>query len=152
MTRDETRHLLLIRRELTGEPFNDGTIDAWHRALAHDRVVDVRTALDRAAREHHRVTIAHIAERLPSRAPNTAPTGPAIDPHCTICGDTGLDMSLGGHGNACPCWWTGNTTSEPNSRTTVTRTRAERAPNASPTRAQLAPSASPSAGPGITDE
>jgi hypothetical protein len=68
MTGEEARALLVLRRDLTGESFNDGTIWAWHDALGGDPITIVRPALLRAARKSGRVTIAALVAELPLRA------------------------------------------------------------------------------------
>lgn len=84
MTIDEMTAILRIRRDLTGESFNDGTIEAWCEALNSWSPVEARTALIAAAREHTRVGIAHVSERLPRRST------PSIPPaRCELCDGTG---------------------------------------------------------------
>lgn len=83
MNTAETTALLRVRRDLTGETFNDGTVTAWRDALADWQLPAVRTALVAAAREHQRVTVAHVTERLPRRS--TAPVAPPPDPRPCGC-------------------------------------------------------------------
>jgi hypothetical protein len=84
MNADETTAVLKIRRDLTGETFNDGTIGAWTLALGSWPLVQVRTALIAAAREANRVNVAHVVDRLPQRSRLTAPPT-----SCELCDGTG---------------------------------------------------------------
>jgi hypothetical protein len=70
---ETTTALMRLRRELTGESFNDGTIEAWCEALAGQQPDQVRKALVTAARVHKRVTVADIFTHLP---PRTRPPQP----------------------------------------------------------------------------
>lgn len=85
MTHDETRALLITRRDLTGESFNDGTIDAWHTALERFDRVDCRLALSEAAQRTDHVHIRDMIEQLPKREPEPEP----IPTRCELCGGDG---------------------------------------------------------------
>lgn len=67
MNTDDTLIALRLRRELTGESFNDGTIEAWTAALDYWQLADVRTAIVKASRTNPRVTVPHVIEHLPHR-------------------------------------------------------------------------------------
>ena len=67
MTNDEAARILRIRRDLTGEQFNDGTVEVWREALHDWSPVEVRAAVIAASREHERVTVAHVTKRLSPR-------------------------------------------------------------------------------------
>lgn len=84
MTSDETVAVLKVRRDLTGESFNDGTVIAWTEALGAWPMPAVRSAVVAAAREHKRVAVADVVERLPQRA---RPLAPPAD--CELCDGTG---------------------------------------------------------------
>lgn len=84
MNLDETTAALRIRRDLTGESFNDGTITAWCEALGSWPMTEIRTAVIDAARQHQRVTVAHVHERLPQRTRTTTPP-----PRCEMCEGSG---------------------------------------------------------------
>jgi hypothetical protein len=86
MNTDEATVMLRLRRDLTGESFNDGTVAAWSEALGAWPTAAVRVAIVDAARGHQRVSVAHVVERLPARArrPDTPPV------HCELCAGTGL--------------------------------------------------------------
>jgi hypothetical protein len=73
MNIQQTTALLRMRRDLTGESFNDGTIEAWTEALADTDAHHVHKALIAAARIYQRVTIAHIYSHLPPRPPTPQP-------------------------------------------------------------------------------
>jgi hypothetical protein len=85
MNVDETTNALKVRRDLTGESFNDGTITAWCEALGAWPIAKVRTAIVAAAREHQRVTVAHVVDHLPQQARPPA-TPPA---QCVLCDGSG---------------------------------------------------------------
>lgn len=76
MTPDATRNLLLRRRELTGETFNDQTVSSWHKLLEHIDYPDAVNALTQAATQHERINARHLHEHLPStsRPPTPSPT------------------------------------------------------------------------------
>lgn len=86
MTRDETRALLIQRRNLTNESFSDATIDAWHAALATHELADLKPALARAARQQQRIAVAHVLELIPHRPPPEPEPEPR-EAWCT-CSDT----------------------------------------------------------------
>lgn len=66
MTRNEAVDLLKRRRELTGESFNDGTVDAWADALKPWTLDQCRQALTVVARSNARVVVGALVERLPA--------------------------------------------------------------------------------------
>lgn len=76
MNRDDAKKVLVRRRDLTGEQFNDGTIDAWLSALNGHTCRAVLEAVADAAREHERVNVHHVAERLPATHRPVTPTEP----------------------------------------------------------------------------
>ena len=63
----DTLIALRVRRDLTGESFNNGTIEAWSDALDYWELADVRKAIIKASRIHPRVTVPHVVEHLPQR-------------------------------------------------------------------------------------
>jgi len=71
MTRDEMIEVLKFRREVTGENFNTGTVNAWQRILGEftdTQVCDAvqRAVVTRAALGHDtRVAPAHVITELP---------------------------------------------------------------------------------------
>jgi hypothetical protein len=67
MTRTEIVNVLQTRRDLTGENFNDGTVDAWRAALDGWTFRQVIDAVTTAARVHQRVVVAHVVAELPPR-------------------------------------------------------------------------------------
>jgi hypothetical protein len=89
MTHDEWRRLMLLRRELTGETFNDGTLDAWDKAHPTVGYVSARSAMTAAAKGHDRVTLHHFTDALPTspRRPHTDPIGTT---GCAECDGTGF--------------------------------------------------------------
>lgn len=85
MTADDTTAVLRIRRDLTGESFNDGTIAAWTAALGAWPLAAVRGAIVKAAQAHKRVTVADVVEHLDKPGPTTL-----IPPDtCQLCDGTG---------------------------------------------------------------
>jgi hypothetical protein len=82
---DETSAVLRVRRDLTGESFNDGTIAAWCEALGAWPGSTVRTAVIAACRDHQRVAVAHVAALLPQLAHRSS--GPPIA--CELCDGCG---------------------------------------------------------------
>lgn len=64
MNTDDTANILRIRRDLTGEQFNDGTVTGWTLALKEWPKVEVRDAVIAASRAHERVTVAHVVDLL----------------------------------------------------------------------------------------
>ena len=69
MTKDETARLLAIRRNLTNQPHNDATVDAWAAALAPWTFDQCRAAIIVAARTHpQQIAVGNLIERLPARA------------------------------------------------------------------------------------
>lgn len=83
MTRDEVRKLLVMRRDLSGETFNDGTIDAWSTALAGWGYDAARQALVKATSSHDRVTVYAVAEQRRQHRPyddNPHPVPPQASP------------------------------------------------------------------------
>lgn len=85
MNTDETSAVLRVRRDLTGESFNDGTIAAWCEALGGWPGTVVRTALIAACRDHQRVAVAHVAALLPQI--NRRTDAPPIA--CELCDGCG---------------------------------------------------------------
>lgn len=83
MNTEDTTSLLRIRRDLTGESFNDGTIDVWCEALAGWPLTECRTAIIAAARDHQRVTVRHVVEQLP---PPAREWTRREEPICIRCG------------------------------------------------------------------
>jgi hypothetical protein len=81
MTRTDCRLLLIRRRELTGETFNDGTIDAWTETFPALTLDVALTTMGRAARTRDRVTVHAFTEALPPRP--LATTEPPADPDFT---------------------------------------------------------------------
>jgi hypothetical protein len=94
----DTITALKIRRDLTGESFNDGTIDAWTEALDPWTPSQVRTAMITAAKTHHRVTVAQVVELLPTPV-TPAPLTPPL--HCEACDDTGWVDNPHHHSRLC---------------------------------------------------
>ncbi len=84
MNRAEATSLLRLRRELTGETFNDGTLDAWLRACASTDPHEAQHAMTEAARAG-RVTLASFTERLPKHAS----AGDAVPVRCELCSGSG---------------------------------------------------------------
>ena len=74
MNRDEVRTFMIRRRDLTGETFNDGTLDVWTQALASWRYADALQALITAAVASKTVRLADVVAARP-RAP-AEPTPP----------------------------------------------------------------------------
>jgi len=99
----DTLIALRIRRDLTGESFNDGTIEAWADALDYWPLTEVRRAITAAARAHNRVSVAQVVEHLPPRA--ALPTTP-LD-KCELCDATGWVNDEHYHARLCrrdaPC-------------------------------------------------
>ena len=93
----DTLVALRLRRDLTGESFNDGTIEAWADALDHWTLTDVRKAITKAARTHTRITVAGVVEQLPprTRLPDTP-----LD-HCELCDNTGWVNDEHYHSKLC---------------------------------------------------
>lgn len=86
MTPEATRNLLIRRRELTGETFNDHTIKSWGDLLADVDYNDAVAALNKAATEQERVNVRHLHEHMPRRPrPEQRPT--IGDTDCTDCED-----------------------------------------------------------------
>jgi len=83
MNTDETITALRVRRDLTGESFNDGTVGAWTEALRPWPMPTVCSAVVAAARQHKRVAVADVVERLPQRTREAPPR------HCELCDGTG---------------------------------------------------------------
>jgi hypothetical protein len=81
MNTSDITELLRIRRELTGENFNNGTVQAWTEAFKQRTTDQVRLALVAASLTHQRVTVAHIVEHLPT----PAGPGPRRDTHSLAC-------------------------------------------------------------------
>lgn len=84
MNTQDTLIALKVRRDLTGESFNDGTIAVWTEALTHWPLPQVRTAIIHAGKDHNRITIAHVHEQLPPLVHTT----PHLE-HCELCDGTG---------------------------------------------------------------
>jgi hypothetical protein len=86
MDRDETRKALVVRRNLTGDGFDDTTVDAWAALLHDDVLADVLAAMTKARRDGRRhVTIGDLIEFLPVR-----PTSTRAHPITCECGGEGL--------------------------------------------------------------
>lgn len=83
MNTEETTALLKIRRELTGESLNDGTISAWSEALNGWTLNQCRKAMIAAARDHQRVSVRHLVEQLP---PPPVLFVEHLQPLCIRCG------------------------------------------------------------------
>lgn len=71
MNTNDTTELLRVRRELTGESFNDRTVQTWNEAFKPWTVDQVRLAIVAASLAHQRVTVAHVVELLPEHKPTT---------------------------------------------------------------------------------
>lgn len=67
MNHHETRALLRARSALTSQPYGDDAVDVWQHALEDWTLDECRTALVKSSREHDRVTVAHLVERLPHK-------------------------------------------------------------------------------------
>lgn len=67
VNRDETTRFLRARSGLTSQPYGADAIEAWQGALEHDSYDHCISALRAAAREHQKITLAHIVERLPRK-------------------------------------------------------------------------------------
>jgi hypothetical protein len=80
MNRAETEALLRLRRDLTGETFNDGTVNAWGQALDGWSYAQTSTAVTVASRLHGRVNVSHVVEQLPAHERQQA-----RDQHSTSC-------------------------------------------------------------------
>lgn len=65
MNQHETRALLRTRSALTSQPYGDDVVDAWHDALEAWTFEECRAALIKTSREHQRITVAHLIEKLP---------------------------------------------------------------------------------------
>jgi hypothetical protein len=101
MNRDDTARLLQARRTLTNEPHGADTVDAWAQALAPWTYAQAHAALIDAARNHARVIVAHLVERLPS-ATNIYDR-PARE-KCARCDGTGWELVTAGHADTVkPC-------------------------------------------------
>ena len=88
MNVNDTRTILQLRRELTGENFNDGTIAAWSETLDQWPTPRIRQAIIDASKTHTRINIAHIIERLPKTTRRTHDPEPPNE-HCAHCDGTG---------------------------------------------------------------
>jgi len=86
MNTNETTELLRIRRELTGESFNDRTVQTWNEALKSWTTDQVRLAIVAASLAHQRVTVAHVVELLPEHKPNRPSNRHSRQ---CLCGGTG---------------------------------------------------------------
>jgi hypothetical protein len=73
MNRDQTQAILKARSALTSQPYGEDAIDTWHEALGQWAYADCRKALIRAAREHPKISLAHLVESLPHHSPPTPP-------------------------------------------------------------------------------
>jgi hypothetical protein len=89
MNRDEWRQLFQLRRELTGETFNDGTIDAFDQAHPTLGYATGRWAMIAAAKEHDRVTLHHFTAELPPTR-HRGHTDALGAPGCVECDGTGF--------------------------------------------------------------
>lgn len=110
MNRADTTNILRLRRELTRESFNDGTVDAWTDALRSWTPTQVRAAINASALEGtQHITVPHVVAHLPTQQRPTTPTRDITpDPHCQTCDGTGIDrLDDNGPGYACRCWWDG---------------------------------------------
>lgn len=85
MDREQAQTLLATRSSLTGSPYGDGTIDAWHTALAGEPFPTVRLALIAACRDMAKVTVHDVISRLPK----PATTGDPAPDRCELCQSTG---------------------------------------------------------------
>lgn len=93
MDLDDTRRLLMVRRDLTGEQFNDGTIAAWQQVFTDRPLPEVRTALIEAAKHHQRLGVFAVVAELPEREHIDEPR---VD--CAICGGDGMVTVWEQHG------------------------------------------------------
>ena len=106
MDLDDTRRLLVVRRDLTGEQFNDGTIHAWQQVFCERTLLEVSAALVDAAKRHPRIGVAVVVAELPERAkPDEVP----VD--CGLCAGSGMVTVWETHGGssysavvACDCF------------------------------------------------
>jgi hypothetical protein len=90
VNRAETERLLRRRRDLTGESFNDGTVDAWASVLADVDYGLAVVALERAA-PNGRVTIASLFQHLTHHTPRSrSHTDPIGAGGCRECGGVGF--------------------------------------------------------------
>ncbi len=93
----DTLVALRIRRDLTGESFNDGTIEAWADALDYWPLTEVRKAITIAARTHNRISVALVVEQLPPRIRLPAPPPET----CDLCDGTGWVDDPQYHSRTC---------------------------------------------------
>jgi hypothetical protein len=104
MNPDATRNLLIRRRELTGESFNDHTIQSWQDLLKGADYRDAVEALNTAATQHERVNARHLHEHLPG---NTRPARqPTVGmPDCLECEAVGFSGFVDNYGTRrmAPC-------------------------------------------------
>jgi hypothetical protein len=102
MNPDATRNLLIRRRELTGESFNDHTIQSWQDLLKGTDYRDAVEALNTAATQHERVNARHLHEHLPG---NTKPARQAGMPGCLECDAAGFSDFVDNYGTrrTAPC-------------------------------------------------
>jgi len=85
MTRDETIQVLRARRALTGQVYDDSTIDAWNEAFDAWAASQVHAAVIAAALTHQSVNVAHVVENLPR---TTTSKRDSHSVHC-VCGGSG---------------------------------------------------------------
>ena len=69
MDRNGVIDVLRLRRALTGDTYNELTVDAWHTVFAHNDYDQVHTALVEAAKDQRHVAVADVVARL-HRAPD----------------------------------------------------------------------------------
>lgn len=86
MNHDETATILKARSSLTSQPYGPDVVDIWHEALKGWTYTEVRNALIRAGRDHPRISIAHVVERL-APLPSNTPEG---HPRSCICAGRGF--------------------------------------------------------------
>lgn len=97
MTPEATRNLLLRRRELTGEQFNDATVKSWGDLLRNVEYQAAVEALNHAVVEHERVNARHLHEHLPAQPRREQrPSIGASD--CPECDATGFSQVIDQHG------------------------------------------------------
>ena len=106
MNRDETRDLLTLRLQLTGDNFNAGMLDTWADQLANADRGEAVVAMRRACAEHAHVHWFQFNAEL--RAHKHAKTNRADrEPFdCALCDGTGwrdAGRNQAGHSTVEPC-------------------------------------------------